>query len=264
MGINMGANAIVEAKLGDTQVNKIYLGGTEVWGSSPAPAIKALRFTSSGAQTLGVDTTKLGTITPIFEFSTDDGASWQSWNVSTALTFGNGVDLYVRGNNTFLAKANTNYTQFVFSTNSPVECSGNIMHLFNYNTDRTIFPDSNTQSRGVKNMFRDCTALVSAPSLPATRMVQAGYQYMFYGCANLATIPALPASVLATSCYGNMFDGCSSIKISETMVGEYQNEFVFGVSPAQSQVSNMFANTGGIFTGTPTQQTYYTSNVITL
>lgn len=35
MGINIGASAISDVKLGTTQVNKIYLGSTELWSKTP-------------------------------------------------------------------------------------------------------------------------------------------------------------------------------------------------------------------------------------
>lgn len=37
MAINLGSTAIADAKLGTTQVEKIYLGSEQVWGRSPTP-----------------------------------------------------------------------------------------------------------------------------------------------------------------------------------------------------------------------------------
>lgn len=338
MTINLGSTAIADAKLGATQVDKIYLGATEVW-SKTAPAIKALKFTSTGSQTLGINTSKLGTMTPNFEYSTDGGDTWTTWSDLTApLSFGSGTNLYLRGSNTVLAISGSYYINFVFSTASPVECTGNIMHLFDYTQDLTAFPDST--SHGTRSMFagctalttapalpvttllpncykamfdgcssllqcpelpatslaescyaqmfRNCSAITTAPELPATIIASKCYQTMFRGCTNLTTpsalpatslgaqcysemfrdctalnaIPALPATTLAANCYQYMFHSCTNIKMSATQTGEYQNTYTFGAVPSNTYANTMFANTGGTFTGTPTTQTYYTSNTI--
>lgn len=390
MGANIGSTAIADVKLGNTQVDKIYLGSTEIWSKSAPVTIKALKFTSPGAQTLGVDTSVLGTVQPNFEYSTDDGATWTSWDVTTTIPFGNGTDLYLRGSNTQLASSGSEYTKFVFSTSSQVVCSGNIMHLLDYTQDLTSFPAGSERNfqglfynctalvsapnlpatvvtphcyqnmfRGCSSlttpsalpattlaeycyygifngctaletcptlpsttlaqycyafmffncssittppalpattlidycyydMFEGCTALVSAPVLPATTMAPHCYQSMLYGCQALTTPPSLPATTLATACYRNMFNNCiliesipalpatslvsecyqgmflrcAKIKMSVSQTGEYTNAYTFGSAPNSTYANDMFGYTGGTFTGTPTQQTYYTSNQI--
>lgn len=290
MGINLGSTAISSIKLGTTQVDKIYLGSTQVYGGSTPPVtIKALKFTSSGAQTLGVDATKLGTVSPNFEYSTDNGATWTTWNVvNDTLPFGNGTDLYLRGSNSIISKSGSNYTNFVFSTSSPVYCSGNIMHLFDYTQDLTSFPQD-TNSRGTKYLFYNCTQLMTAPELPATTLAPSGstYYYMFAGCTSLTTPPSLPATPLQAYSYDHMFYGCTSldkipqlsgailagqniassmfencinIKMSETQEGDYTNLYDFGYPPGSAL--NMFAGTGGTFTSGNPPQILYTSNEI--
>lgn len=284
MAIKLGLTDIADAKLGTTQVDKIYLGTTEVWSHGPAPAVNALKFSSAGAQTLSVDSTKLGTITPSFEYSTNNGSTWSTWNITSALSFGSGTTLYIRGMNSRLAASGDNYTHFVFSTSEPVACSGNIMHLFDYTQDIVAF----TSGRGVKLMFEGCTQLTSAPELPATTLLNSCYQSMFQGCTSLVNAPALPATVLKSSCYAsmfqgctsletipslvngaiqsgcfnNMFYGCSKIKMSLTQDSEYANVYSFAAPPGTSFAADMFTNTGGTFTGTPNAQTYYTANTI--
>lgn len=390
MGANIGSTAIADVKLGNTQVDKIYLGNTEIW-SKPASGIRALKFTSSGAQTLGVDTSVLGTVQPNFEYSTDGGMTWTTWDVTTTIPFGNGTDLYLRGSNTQLGgSSNSEHTKFVFSTSSQVDCSGNIMHLLDYTQDLTSFPAGS--ERNFQQLFRNCTALISAPELPATTLTPNCYRYMFggcinitsasslpatalegycyygmfqncsslaacpdlqattlaqycyglmfggctsittppvlpatalaancyygmfdgcislatppalpattlapecytnmfYGCTSLVSSPALPATTLAQTCYGSMFSGCSNlesvpelpatilvsscynrmfrnctkVRISASQTGAYTNAYTFGATPDSTYAVDMFQGTGGTFTGTPTQQTYYTSNTI--
>lgn len=294
MAIKLGLTDIADAKLGTTQVNKIYLGSTEVWSKTPAPAIKALKFSSTGAQTISVDTTKIGTLTPSFEYSLDNGATWTSWNPTssgaTPISFGDGTDLYLRGSNTRLAQyvnSTSSFTNFKFSTSSPVSCSGNVMHLFDYTQDLTAFPDGTSSDLGLQSLFRGCSVLVTAPELPATSNLPSYcYQVMFRDCTSLEEPPVLPATgTLPSNCYFSMFYGCTSlsklpyiggitggsqwgtymfyncslIKLSTTRVDEYQNEYGLG---NYTGMANAFTGTGGTFTGTPTQGTYYTSNPI--
>ena len=61
------------------------------------------------------------------------------------------------------------------------------------------------------SMFEGCSALTTAPELPATTLVNECYFYMFKGCTALTTAPALPATQLAGSCYYGMFYGCSAL-----------------------------------------------------
>lgn len=287
MSINLGSTAISDVKLGNNQVDKVYLGSELVWGGVAPLTVKALKFTSTGAQTLGINQSTIGTVTPVFEYSTD-GQTWSSWDITTTLPFGNGTDLYIRGSNTVLAKSGTNYTNFVFSTTSPVYCYGNIMHLYDYTQDLTTIP-SVYDGRGLKYMFQNCTQLVTAPELPAITLEPNGYSYysMFLGCTSLLEPPSLPATSPFEYAYYRMFSGCTSlnklpkmnissyqstsqicmemfkdcvsIKMSLTQEGEYINTYDFGATPGGS-FYNMFLGTGGTFTiGTP-PQVLYTSN----
>lgn len=233
MAINLGSNSIEDVKLGNLQVEKIYLEDEIVWQKASPVSIKALKFSSTGSQTLGINTSKLGTITPVLEYSTD-GETWTSWIVSDTLPFGNGTDLYVRGMNTYLAKGGNNYTNFVFSTASPVACSGNVMHLFDYTQDLTAFPDQNNTTRGVKYLFSNCSVLTSSPELPATTLCNYCYSDMFLNCTSLVTMPDLPATVINEGAYYYMFSGCTSL----TNVIDSINATIINTSGCQS----MFAN----------------------
>ena len=116
-------------------------------------------------------------------------------------------------------------------------------------------------------MFYGCTSLTSAPALPATMLGAACYHEMFYNCTSLRSAPALPATMLADGCYQGMFNGCTKIKLSTTQTGEYQTPYRIPKSgsgwPGTVSLMDMFANTGGTFTGTPEiNTTYYTSNTV--
>ena len=103
-------------------------------------------------------------------------------------------------------------------------------------------------------MFENCTSLTTAPTLPATTLAKTCYTGMFAGCTNLTQAPALPAMTLEQGCYNYMFNRCSNLKIN---ISSGTKIFVCPDNASNTNVSNMFANTGGTFTGTPTAGTTY-------
>ena len=115
-------------------------------------------------------------------------------------------------------------------------------------------------------MFQGCKNLKVAPELPATTLASYCYQNMFEGCTSLTVAPELPATTLAPNCYNYMFYGCISLKFSSTKNSEYQKEYRIPKTGTINNApsywnSNMFAGTGGTFTGNPTiNTTYYTVN----
>ena len=143
-------------------------------------------------------------------------------------------------------------------------------YMFNRCTSLTTAPDlpaTTLAGSCYLYMFYDCTALTTAPELPATTLAGSCYDHMFYGCTSLTTAPALPATTLAEYCYYDMFQGCTKIKMSTTKTGEYQTAYRIPTSGTGTTATNalldMFANTGGTFTGTPSiNTTYYTSNTV--
>jgi hypothetical protein len=115
-------------------------------------------------------------------------------------------------------------------------------------------------------MFYGCTALTTAPALPATTLADECYTYMFHSCTSLTTAPALPATTLANRCYRYMFYGCTNLKISTTQSGIYLYAWRIPTSGTISTSptfwsSFMLTNTGGTFTDNPTiNTTYYVEN----
>ena len=119
------------------------------------------------------------------------------------------------------------------------------------------------------DMFNGCINLTQAPELPATTLAENCCNGMFYGCTNLTQAPALLATTLAFGCYANMFYGCTKIKLSSIQTGEYTQEYRIPTAgtgtTATNALDNMFASTGGTFTGTPViNTTYYLSNTNTV
>ena len=128
-------------------------------------------------------------------------------------------------------------------------------------TQAPDLPATTLASSCYRYTFRDCTSLTQAPALPATTLATNCYQHMFSGCTGLAQAPALPATTLADRCYNSMFNGCTSLKLSSTQTGEYTVVYRIPTTgtgtTATDALTDMFASTGGTFTGTPEKNTTY-------
>lgn len=162
-----------------------------------------------------------------------------------------GKKLYLRG------KQNTSFysnTGIMWVLSAKAGCSGNIQTLLDWENPPTNISVNNCYA----NMFKNCTNLTVAPTLPVTRMIRGCYSGMFSGCISLTTAPELPATTLADYCYNSMFNGCTNLKVNTSSGNKI---FTCPYSSAEYPTSGMFNNTGGSFTGTPTARTtyYYTA-----
>ena len=213
-------------------------------------------FTSPESFTLSVNNATKnwdGTL----QYSTDT-TNWAEWDGTTTLS-SVGNRLYLRGvGNSRIINPELECHWALTGTN--ISCIGNIENLLDYETVLTGEHPVMSQYC-YYTLFYNCTSLITTPTFPATTLKRACYQVMFYGCTSLITIPALPATTLADRCYYNMFYGCTKIKLSETQTGTYTQEYRIPVSgsgtTATNALVNMFANTGGTFTGTPSINTTY-------
>ena len=131
-------------------------------------------------------------------------------------------------------------------------------------TKAPALPATTLANHCYRYMFDGCISLTRAPALPATTLESYCYMYMFQGCTSLTKVPDLPATTLTASCYRNMFKDCIGIKLSVTQTGDYQTAYRIptsgtGTTPASggNSLKDMFTNTGGTFTGTPTINTTY-------
>lgn len=215
---------------GNAEVDKIYLGNTVVYsGDTPAPTIKALKFTSlNGISTLGI--TNNGGNAPNLQISVD-GVNWNTWGYAVR-SIPAGASLYVRGNNPTGFSSST-IKNSVFTMTGSIACEGNVMHLLNYTQDLTAIPTGYCFCR----LFQSCTSLRQAPELPATSLQQACYAGMFSGCTNLNSVIILPAPTLASFCYQNTFNGCTSLNnitmlATDVSANDCLKNWVAGVSPS--------------------------------
>jgi hypothetical protein len=96
-------------------------------------------------------------------------------------------------------------------------------------------------------MFYGCSALTTAPTLPATTLANNCYRQMFYNCKNLTTAPVLPAETLVTNCYYRMFYFCSNLNYIKAMFTTtpsttYCNGWVNKVASSGTFVKNSAAS----------------------
>ena len=167
-----------------------------------------------------------------------DTKTWVKWtgNEVNATEADGTYALYFRGTrSTKIAGGSSNKWTL---SGSNISCTDNIENLLDYET-------------------------VEAGQHPT--MADYCYSYMFRGCTSLTTAPSLPATTLANYCYSYMFNGCTSIKIAISKSLEYDKEYRVPKSgngvTAPVALNNMFTQTGGTFTGTPSINTclLYTS-----
>ena len=110
----------------------------------------------------------------------------------------------------------------------------------------------NTTSYCYNSMFRGCTSLTTAPSLPATTLASYCYMGMFQNCTSLVIAPALSATTLASSCYTWMFDNCTALT----------SLTVYFTSISSGNISKWFNNVDTVGTlYCPTMATYSESDL---
>ena len=128
-------------------------------------------------------------------------------------------------------------------------------------TEAPALPATTLAKSCYYSMFSGCSGLTKAPALPATTLATFCCQSMFSGCIGLTEPPVLPGTSLADSCYSYMFFNCTGIKLSTTQDEYYNTEYRIPASgegtTANNPLSNMFRDTGGTFTGTPSINTTY-------
>ncbi len=154
-----------------------------------------------------------------------NGKDWNSWNGS-ALTITTSQPIYLRSNITANG-SNTLYTNFFFgNSTTKIKCSGDMRYMAMTNNYSKI---SNTVpfTHCYYYMFRNCTSLTTAPSLPATTLADYCYRDMFRNCTSLTTAPSLPATTLATECYREMFQSCTSLTTAPSLPATTLADFCY-------------------------------------
>nr|DAG16275.1 MAG TPA: hypothetical protein [Caudoviricetes sp.] len=197
--------------------------------------------------------------------ASQDGIHWRQLNNDYLLAKPDATtqtyNLYLSGTgNTMLGSP-----WLSFDAAALVDCSGYIETLLDWET--VAIGEVPTMGEGCfQGFFSSITnfrnILQSAPSFLATDLSEACYLNMFVNCENLVTLPKLPASVIPQIAYSQMFTGCSKIMLSETQSDDYPTPYRIPFAKDVEDVgsgalTDMFAGTGGTFTGTPEPNTTY-------
>ena len=196
--------------------NKVTIGNVTVaeWGTDKIDGGKAeftpyVTFTADAAQTFKMKTFGNYNISEL-EYSVNYG-EWTTVEANKEVEFGGAKgNLRLRGNNV-KGTASSIYDCSNITFTKPyvkVACTGDIRTLLGWESYRTV----DTKDALFCNLFDHCSALTSAPELPAENLADHCYKSMFYECSSLKTAPKLPAKILASECYTHMFSGCSSLK----------------------------------------------------
>ena len=171
--------------------------------------IPYLTFIADATQTLTVQTKETYTLDESLQYSVN-GSEWRQLKADEPITFGgsNGA-LRMRGKSAAgMASDYANYATFALSISGvPVKCQGDIRTLVDYENYST----ADTKDARFTSLFQGCTALSSAPELPATTLADHCYDGMFFGCTGLTSAPELPATTLTYRCYAAMFSGCCGL-----------------------------------------------------
>ena len=195
--------------------NKVVVSGITVadWTSGEITGGKAelyvpyVTFTAEGAQTFKMKEYYGYTISGL-QYSVNEG-EWKNVVADEEVSFGGtNSTLRLRGTNIYgTASSTSEYSTITFDPYVNVSCTGDIRTLLDYRIYKTV----DTKNARFCNLFKNCTALTSAPDLPATTLASCCYGAMFFLCTILVNAPALPAETLADECYSAMFFRCINL-----------------------------------------------------
>lgn len=176
-------------------------------GTPIISASKYLTFHSQGVTVIGME--NVGGNAPVLYYS-DDLDTWTRWDYDT-LHVKSTRSLYFCGINPDGVSSITGSEDVIYSSftasGDHFSVSGDMMSLLDPNNDLTAMPSTG----GFVYLFKDCSLLTSAPSLPATVLSYGCYAGLFYGCSSLTEAPVLPATEMKSASYIIMFSGCSSL-----------------------------------------------------
>ena len=197
-----------------------WASGSAIGTNEEADLVPYVTFSAESEQTFTMnfqpqswyDTFSLGE-GDYFEYSVG-GGKWTRFtstiSYENAVAFGGAKgNLRLRGKSSKGTASDnaSNYSTISFGNTTAVSCKGDIRTLIDYKS----YASANTENARFCYLFSGCTALSTAPELPAITLADNCYYGMFYNCSSLTTAPKLPAQTLKDRCYSNMFAGCSSL-----------------------------------------------------
>lgn len=196
-----------------------WISGSAIGTNEEADLVPYVTFSAESEQTFTMnfqpqsvyDAFSLGE-GEYFEYSVG-GGKWTKFtstiSVENAVAFGGAKgNLRLRGKSSKgTAVSDTNYSTISFGNTTAVSCTGDIRTLIDYKS----YASANTENARFCYLFSGCTALSTAPELPAMTLADHCYSGMFADCSSLTQAPQLPAQTLKDRCYSSMFAGCSSL-----------------------------------------------------
>lgn len=176
------------------------------------------------------------------EYSLGDDDQWDAYQFgSDPIELSPGQFVRFRapadGVNVHFASESSKCHQFAFT--GKVAIGGNILSLlYKDPTGKKAFPGSSTWQFGY--LFRGCTQIEDATKLLLNAETLAAHCYrgMFSGCSAMETAPSLPAQSLSNYCYASMFNGCTALK---RVAADFE---AFSSASATSSWLNGVADTG--------------------
>ena len=171
---------------------------------------------------------------PNLQYSAD-GTNWNVYSGTQRISIPSGTSIYLRGDNpNGWSHSDSKYSTINIKGNASV--SGNIMALLDNgagtvktipcnncfsklfagsngitSVDENLLPSTGLTDECYRDLFRNCSSIVTPPELPATTLASGCYKSMFNGCTWLVSAPNLPATTLAEKCYQGMFYNCSTL-----------------------------------------------------
>ena len=195
---------------------KEWTSGSAIGTDEEADLVPYVTFSAKSEQTFKMDFQSFTLDTgDYFEYSVG-GDNWQQFTSTIEdIAFGGAKgNLRLRGKSSKgTAVSDTNYSTISFGNTTAVSCTGDIRTLIDYKS----YASANTENARFCYLFSGCTALSTAPELPAMTLADYCYFYMFNGCSSLTTAPKLSAMTLDVYCYAQMFLSCTSLTIAPAL-----------------------------------------------
>ncbi len=204
-----GWNTGMLAETGGTFTGDPAIGAIYHYSPLPAPGAY-LTFSSTNAFTI---TPKFDSLEGALSASTD-ALNWVEFTTNGAAAADNGSGeyrLYICGwGNSRIPAGHYQPGWAIDAPTGTVACSGNIETLLDH--EKVAAGKHPAMANWCfMDLFQMCTALASAPELPAETLSQGCYYGMFADCTGLTEAPALPAQTLAPGCYYGMFCACTGL-----------------------------------------------------
>ena len=224
-GTTAGNSYTVNLTVGRNEANitgitiKEWTSGSAIGTDEEADLVPYVTFSAESEQTFKMDFNPKDNVEftlgdgEYFEYSVG-GGKWTKFTSTisdeNAVAFGGAKgNLRLRGKSSKGTASDnaSNYSTISFGNTTAVSCKGDIRTLIDYKS----YASANTENARFCYLFSGCTALSTAPELPAITLADHCYFGMFTDCSSLTQAPQLPAQTLKDRCYSNMFAGCSSL-----------------------------------------------------